>query len=217
MKKMTVSILVLGLLFLLLIPASVLGGEALTDGKELEELPANNEEMTAAAIPFALESRGHIQNKGDIPEDPNEWSRHYLGTRGEGLRLEGFQVRLKGEVPEGLTVKYNVHVRNKGWLYAENDFSNWPKNGEFAGTRGQGLRIEAAKFVLVDASGEQSKDYSVLYEGHVQNFGSFPTYDPNRQPDQVYYANGQLLGTVGQSLRLEAIRLEIDEMQFTID
>ncbi len=199
MKKITVSILSLVVLSSMLFLSSVLAAEDLSDGQARLDKEG-----------LAVENRSHVENKGDIPENANEWARGSFGTRGQGLRLEGFQIKLTGDVPEALTIKYNVHVQNKGWLYDEDNFNDWPKNGEFAGTRGEGLRIEAAKFVLVDANGGLSKDYSVQYEGHVQNFGSFPENDPNRRDLQVYYADGQQLGTLGQSLRLEAIRIEID-------
>lgn len=149
--------------------------------------------------------RGHVQNKGNIPQLENSYidGPTELGTRGEGLRVEGFQFKLTGTVPEGMQIRYNVHVQNKGWLYKLDDPTTWAKNGEFAGTRGESLRIEAIEIILLDADGNASNGYSVLYRGHIQNKGNQPL------SDEEWLKDGDPLGTTGSGLRLEAIQVKI--------
>lgn len=147
---------------------------------------------TAATSDVGVEYRGHIQNVGNYPLD-GSWIQGptELGTEGKGLRLEGFWIQLDGDVPADAHIEYQVHVQNVGWMDPVQD-------GEFAGTEGRSLQIEAIKISLVDDEGELLKDYSVVYSGHVQNVG-----------DVGPYTNGEQLGTVGSFLRLEAIEVEI--------
>lgn len=149
--------------------------------------------------------RGHVQNKGNVPQLENSYidGPTELGTRGEGLRIEGFQFKLTGTVPAGMQIRYNVHVQNKGWLYKLDDPTTWAKNGEFAGTRGESLRIEAIEIILLDADGNASNGYSVLYRGHIQNKGNQPL------SDEVWLKDGDPLGTTGSGQRLEAIQVKI--------
>lgn len=149
--------------------------------------------------------RGHVQNKGNVPQLENSYidGPTELGTRGEGLRVEGFQFKLTGTVPAGMQIRYNVHIQNKGWLYKLDDPTTWAKNGEFAGTQGESLRIEAIEIILLDADGNASNGYSVLYRGHIQNEGNQPLLDDE------WLKDGDPLGTTGSGLRLEAIQVKI--------
>ena len=149
-------------------------------------------------------SRGHIQDLGDYPQD-GSWveSPERIGTVGQSKRIEGFELKSGSELPAGYELRYNVHVQNIGWLYDEADPVTWAKNGDYAGTRGQGLRIEAVKIVLLDAADNKATDYHIRYQGHVQNIGDLPA------DSEKWYTDGEQLGTVGSSLRLEALKLEI--------
>lgn len=124
---------------------------------------------------YPVLSRGHIENVGDYPLD-GSWveSPERIGTVGESKRIEGFELKLGDELPADMEIRYNVHVQNKGWLYDEEDTSNWPKDGDFAGSRGESLRIEAIKIVLTDVDGNLYSGYHVDYRGHVQNIGDMP-------------------------------------------
>nr|WP_320026424.1 leucine-rich repeat protein [uncultured Acetobacterium sp.] len=152
--------------------------------------------------------RGHIQDLGDYPTD-SSWvdSPAIIGTEGQSKRIEGFEIKLTGTIPDGMELHYNVHVQNKGWLYDENDVTNWPKDGDYAGTRGESLRIEAVKIVLTDSDGKPISGYSVQYRGHVQNVGDLPA-DENQ-----WIKDGDQLGTVGSSLRLEALLVQVIKTQ----
>lgn len=149
-------------------------------------------------------SRGHIQDLGDYPAD-GSWveSPKRIGTVGQSKRIEGFELKAGESLPTDLELRYNVHVQNIGWLYDEDDPTSWAKNGDYAGTRGDGLRIEAIKIVLLDAAGNKASGYHIRYQGHVQNIGDLPA------DSEQWFTDGEQLGTVGSSLRLEALKLEI--------
>ena len=148
--------------------------------------------------------RGHIENIGDYPLDGG-WvtSPEIIGTVGQSKRMEGFEIKLTGAVPDDMEIRYNVHVQNRGWLYDEDDPTNWPKDGAYAGTRGEGLRIEAVKLELTNRDGKPVSGYSVNYRGHVENVGDLP------ENTASWYADGEQLGTVGSSLRLEALLVQV--------
>lgn len=97
----------------------------------------------------------------------NPWNKGgtYLGTKAERKRVEGIELRLidkktKKEY-EGYKIQYQVHMQGYGWGIddLENDFRDngkiddsfdkWAANGEFAGTRGQGRRIEAIRIRIL--------------------------------------------------------------------
>ena len=85
---------------------------------------------------------------------------------------------------------------------------NWAKNGEAAGTEGFSYRIEAYQVQLVPKgqsgpSGKGNKfvkyqNLNTTYQTHVQKRGWM---DP--------ISDNQVAGTIGNSLRLEAIKLKI--------
>lgn len=162
--------------------------------------------LAASADTTALPvlSRGHIQDLGDYPAD-GSWveSPKRIGTVGQSKRIEGFELKAGESLPTDLELRYNVHVQNIGWLYDEDDPTSWAKNGDYAGTRGDGLRIEAIKIVLLDAAGNKASGYHIRYQGHVQNIGDLPA------DSEQWFTDGEQLGTVGSSLRLEALKLEI--------
>ncbi len=166
--------------------------------------PVHSVLAASADTTLPVLSRGHIQDLGDYPAD-GSWvaSPNRIGTVGQSKRIEGFELKAGDSLPTDLELRYNVHVQNIGWLYDENDPTTWAKNGDYAGTRGDSLRIEAIKIILLDASGNKASGYHVHYQGHVQDVGDLPANS------QKWVADGDQLGTVGSSLRLEALKLEI--------
>ncbi|WP_051355955.1 hypothetical protein [Acetobacterium malicum] len=161
---------------------------------------ANDEQIDVSQLvdaeAFHAEYRGHIQNIGDI----DAWTigPKQFGTMGRSLRIEGFMIKLIGDVPADMHIKYTVHVQNKAWLYPVDDDSTWPTDGAFAGTRGESLRLEAVHIKLVDESGNLYPDYSVYYRGHVENEG-----------DIDWVKNNGELGSTGKGQRLEALEIKI--------
>lgn len=127
------------------------------------------------------------------------------GTVGQSKRLEAVEIRLTGQLSEKYDVYYRVHCQTYGWL-------GWTKNGEIAGTSGYSKRLEAIQVMLVDkgkgAPGDTgysylSADTGVQYQTHVQSYGW-----------QDLKTNGYESGTVGQSKRLESIKLSLKNQPY---
>lgn len=154
----------------------------------------------------SIEYRTHVQNIGW-----QEWVKDgaTAGTTGRNLRVEALQIGRTGELAEHYDIYYRVHAQNYGWL-------GWTKNGAMASTTGKLYRLEAVQIVVVEkgsvapsaslggcvsnntkayiADGQNSDTTSVGSQAHVQNAGW-----------QNKVTDGNISGTVGQSLRLEAI------------
>lgn len=148
-----------------------------------------------AESPIGVEYRGHVENYGNMPKPDGSFisGPEAIGTRGQGLRVEGFWIGLTGDLPEGASICYQVHVENEGWMEPV-------KDGAFAGTQGQGLRVESIKIWLENMPG-----YDVYYHGHVQNVGNIPT----ENEDWGWVKNGEEMGTTGSGLRLEELAVKI--------
>ena len=87
---------------------------------------------------------------------------------------------------DDLDITYEAHVQTIGW-------TGWITGPDTAGTTGRSLRLEALR---VQAAG-----VPVVGRGHVQSLGW--------QPAHSLY-EGDVIGTVGSGLRLEAFELWID-------
>ena len=85
------------------------------------------------------------------------------------------------------SVKYKTFVQKEGW-------QSYVKDGEYSGTKGKGLRIEAIKICLKNAGNS-----SVKYATYVQKDG---WHGEDR--------DGVMSGTLGQSKRLEAIKISLE-------
>ena len=130
------------------------------------------------------------------------------GTEGEAKRLEAIEIKLTGDISNYYDVYYRVHAQNVGWM-------NWAKNGERAGTAGYAYRLEGIEIVLVK-KGENPPNRSdmnyqksflkkdILYTTHVQNIGW-----------QDYTYDGNMAGTSGQALRLEGIKIKLDDPKYS--
>lgn len=186
---------VTGRLLILLLMLSMIFSTGVFAAVESESSAADNTLDTQANEDIGVQYRGHVQNKGDMPLPVGDFvtGPAELGSRGEGLRLEGIRIELTGDIPVGAGVSYEVHVQNKGWM-------GTVENGDFSGTTGEGLRIEAIKINLTGLDG-----YEVYYRGHVQNKGDIPVVDNA----WGWVKNGAELGTTGESLRLESIQIKI--------
>ena len=146
--------------------------------------------------------RSHIQNIGW--EDKYQSAFALSGTEGRSLQMEAVQIKLTGEMSKHFDVYYRVHIADAGWL-------GWAKNGESAGSSGYCLRMEAIEIQLtpkgttpaVAAEASARKAYCEMgydFRGHVQNIGW-----------QKPVGNFGMVGTTGRGLRMEAIRLLVDD------
>ena len=128
----------------------------------------------------------HVQNKGDktFPADL------FAGTRGQGLRLEGFQV------------DFDPPVAGLGMEYKRGDDIAWLPAGRFLGMRGSGRPMETFAIRL---TGPLAGSYDVEYMAHVQNIGDQPPVPSGEFVTP--YKNGAFCGTRG--LALEGIRVRV--------
>lgn len=143
----------------------------------------------------SIEYKTHVQDIGW-----QDWKSNgqMSGTSGQSKRLEAIKVKLSGEAANQYDVYYRVHAQDYGWL-------DWAKNCESAGTEGYSKRLEGIQIVLVkkgeNAPGSTSRPFiykMIKYQTHVQNIGW-----------QGEKADGEMSGTTGQSLRLEAIKIQL--------
>ena len=142
----------------------------------------------------ALDVQVHVQGLGDQVFQQDEWA----GIKGQGKRMEGFEIRIKEPV-RGLGLRYMAHVENVGdteWAYS--DCSKQPGSSPdcaFVGTRDKGLRVEG---FAIECTGPAAGAYRVVYWAHVQDLG-----------DIGPFRNGQYCGTRGQARRVEAIKVRL--------
>ncbi|PZR54898.1 hypothetical protein DNL40_00380 [Xylanimonas oleitrophica] len=139
----------------------------------------------------------HVQDSG--------WTRatgdgQVTGTTGRGKRIEALRMQLTGGLARTHDLYYRVHVQESGWL-------GWAANGATAGSEGLALRIEAMQVRIVPkgaaAPGSTARPaYSaaVAYSAHVQNVGW-----------QGEVRGGAVAGTSGRGLRVEALRLRLQD------
>ncbi|GGA55595.1 hydrogenase [Okeania sp. KiyG1] len=138
----------------------------------------------SSAVSVGLKVLVHIQNIGDRIFAGQE----YAGTRGQGFRVEAFQINIEPPIP-GLNLEYMAHVSEIG-------DTPWLEAGKLAGERGKSRRIEG---FAVRLTGIQAANYDVFYTAHVQNMGDLPVY-----------SNGAYCGTRNQALRVEGIKVWIE-------
>jgi len=183
-KKKAVRILSMILLLALVCSSSIFATAAKTQATGAETSVGSVK--TDNVEDLGVNYRTHIQNDG--------WETGWTadgeasGTEGRSLRLEGIQIKLSGDVPEGANIQYRTHVQNVGWE------TEWTVDGDTAGTEGRSLRLEGIKIQLVNMP-----DYSVQYRTHVENAGW----------ETKWFTDGETAGTEGRSLRLEGIEIRI--------
>ena len=126
----------------------------------------------------------HLQGLGDRIFSAQE----YAGTRGQGRRLEAFQINFDPPVP-GLNLRYMAHISRVG------DTPMSPE-GQLVGERGKNQQVEG---FAIELTGPQAANYNVCYTAHIQNKGDVPICQ-----------NGQYCGTRGQGLRVEGIKVWVE-------
>lgn len=132
----------------------------------------------------------HIQNYGWTDWYSNGQEAYYPY---DDLKIEALKIKIEGL--DDYNIVYRAHVQDIGW-------QPWVKNGELAGTEGKSLRVEAIEIKLVkkNTSQQVNKAIDVEYSSHIQNVGWEKDFSKS---------NGQLSGTTGKSLRIEAIKMKL--------
>lgn len=171
-----------------------------TEGKSkrLEAL-----KVSLCNLPYSgnVEYSTHIQ---DIGWQSYRKNGSISGTSGQSKRVEAIKIKLTGEISNYYDVYYRVHAQDLGWM-------SWTCNDSKAGTEGLELRVEAIQICLVEkgenAPGDISRPFveqgKVEYSSHVQNIGW-----------QNYVNNGNTSGTVGEGLRLEALKIRLGDNSY---
>lgn len=170
------SVLIMLILLITVIPMSVMAEEQTID--------SDNQAVTDVATIPNCTYRTHVQNIGW-----QDWKSNgtMSGTSGQGLRLEGIEIKLNNQGND-LNIEYSTHIQNIGW-------QEFKSNGVMSGTSGQSLRLEAIK---IDLSGNDAKLYDIYYRVHAQNVGWLD-----------WASNGAESGTAGYGYRLEGIEIKI--------
>ena len=145
----------------------------------------NNAFGQQGGVSVGLKVLVHLQGIGDRSFGAYE----YAGTRGQGLRIEAFQINL--DPPRNdLSIQYMAHISGIG-------DTAWLDEGTLAGEQGRSLRIEGFAMRL---TGSEASKYEVFYTAHIQNMG-----------DSAVYSNGQYCGTRGKFLRVEGLKVWIQQ------
>ena len=146
-----------------------------------------------------LSVRAHIQNIGwQNYVDGGADKTILIGTTGRSLRMESLEINLNA--PSEVKLKYRAHVQYIGW-------QNWVTADNKAktnsvGTEGRALRMEAVQIAL-----DGTDDYELRYRAHVQNIGWQDWVVAGKSTDLT--TTKQFAGTVGRSLRVEALQIQI--------
>ncbi len=154
-----------------------------------------------------IEYRTHVQ---DIGWQNYVKNNNLSGTTGRSLRLEAISIRLTDELSQYFDVYYRVHCQDIGWM-------NWAKNGENAGSAGYSYRLEGIEIIIVEKDknppartniqyNKPFKCHTISYTTHVQDIG---------WQNRVF--DGAMAGTSGKSLRLEAIKINLENKAFSGD
>lgn len=118
----------------------------------------------------------------------------------ENTAIEAVKVKLTGELANQYDIYYRTHVAFIGWM-------GWTKNDDPSGTTNLYRNIEAIEIKLleknssdIDTSGQSfiEGNTSISYTSHVPYVGW-----------QDYVTEGTS-GTVGQGLRVEAVKIKLD-------
>lgn len=147
-----------------------------------------------------IEYRVHVKNIGWM-----SWQRggSIAGTTGQAKRIEAVQIRFTGELSKVCDVYYRIHSADFGWL-------GWTKNSGYAGTEELSRQAEALELAVVkknDAFNGNTvrsyikglKDKNVFAASHLKDIG-----------DTKKASIENIIGTTGQSRRMEALTLQIE-------
>lgn len=188
-------------------------------GKRFEEA----EELAAKYIAYILKQKGYGVERVKRHYD---YSKKYCPHRTMNVGWERFLNKIKSYLISKLNIRYETHVQNIGWQEQKENF-------ELAGTEGKGLRIEAINIhadipiqyrvhmqdkgwgewvpndCIAGTIGESrrieaieiiSSKNPIKATAHIENIGNVE-YDVSTHIK---------IGTEGQALRLEALRLEFE-------
>lgn len=121
----------------------------------------------------------HVQNIGWMEEVHDG---DQAGTIGQSKRIEA--IRISFENMTGYNFRYRAYVEG------QYNPTEWKSAGEVIGTVGESKRLEAIEF---------DGDIMLEIQEHIQDMGWSPAYINNKG----------IIGNVGKSLRLEALKIKL--------
>lgn len=154
---------------------------------------------------IGIEYRTHIS---DIGWQDTVKNGEQSGTAGQSNWIEAVQIKLTGNNASNYDIYYRSHVSEIGWL-------DWAKNGELSGTQGYGYAVQAIQIVLLPkgdtAPGSTLVPFKIgtvkmQYQAHVQDIGW-----------QTEVKNGEIAGTVGKNLKVEALKIRLKGQEYAGD
>ena len=132
----------------------------------------------------------HVQNYGWLGSSPSNTlaqNGQMSGTSGKSLRVEALKINLTNNTMYSGGISYKTQIQNVGWQEPRS-------SGGESGTSGRSLRLET---LSIELTGQLQDHYNIYYRVHAQNIGWMG-----------WAKNGEdAAGTVGLSLRLEAIQI----------
>ena len=167
-----------------------------TTGKS-KRLEAIRLKINSNKVSGGIEYRTYVEDTGW----ENTWKKdgEISGTSGQAKRIEAIQIKLTGDMQNFFDIYYRTHCQGYGWL-------DWSQNGQSSGTEFLDKRIEAIEIKLIPknsvAPGTTENRFvrlvDVKYMSHVQRYGWMN-----------YVVSGNLSGTTGQGLRIEAMSIKL--------
>lgn len=143
-----------------------------------ESMDEVKQPASKAVNDFGIKYKAHCQAIGNCTEVHDG---QIAGTVGLSKRLEALTITC----PDGMKVSAKAHIQRKGWV-------TYDAAKEITiGTTGEALRLEAFELNFEGVP----KDKTVKYAAHIQSIGW--TNSENHFP----------IGTMGQSLRIEAVKI----------
>ncbi|MEG3613952.1 hypothetical protein [Isoptericola haloaureus] len=146
-----------------------------------------------------------------------QWGNYYVGSVGENRMLKAFRIDAAGPVSEYYDVYYKAFVPQLGgWL-------GWAKNGERAGARGHGYRVEAVKIKVLPRGQEPGASWTgnaAFYDRWEQ---SQLTVRPYLEPVGKWWKGqwksaqigGHTAGWPKTHKRLDALRVSVDGHRYS--
>jgi uncharacterized protein YjdB len=161
-----------------------------TDPNYISDVMAiiNKYNLTKYDALVSIKYKGHCQTLGDTSVVKDGAT---CGTTGRALRLEALSIVGLDNLP-GAGIAGQAHVQDIGW---QNQVIFG--NGNYIGTKGRRLRMEAIKLTLFGANADK---YNIWYRVHMQGIGW-----------GAWVKNGNVAGTTGQKRRIEAVQIIIEK------
>lgn len=158
-------------------------------------------------ITYGITYEGHIQRIGwqnpviVTSDQSNINNVSEAGTVGKSLKMEA--LKLTGiNLPTGATITYQAHVQGIGWQSPVTITGNKDiKSVTQIGTVGKSLRMEAIKITLNGMPG-----YCIQYKVQGQHYG---WQEPITVTNGTNINAAKQAGSIGQSLRMEAIKIQL--------